>query len=85
MAGPSLDDDFVLILPQMRRAKGPMSADQRRLLVLQAIQGGVHRNRTGKGNGAPQVMLEITSFSSSAQKLAAHLDYISRNGENALW
>ncbi len=57
MASPSLDDDFVLILPQMRRAKGPMSADQRRLLVFQAIQGGVHGSRTGKGSGAPQVTL----------------------------
>ena len=30
-------------------------------------------------------MLKITSFSSSAQKLAAHLDYISRNGDNEVF
>ena len=83
MASPSLDEDFVFILPQMRAAKGPISSDQRRSLVFQAIQGGVHGSR--KGNGAPQVMLKITSFFSSAQKLAAHLDYISRNGENAVF
>jgi type IV secretory pathway VirD2 relaxase len=82
---PSLEEDFRFIFAKTGKAKGPMSADQRRLLVFQAIQGGVHGSRTGKGNGAPQVMLKITSFSSSAQKLAAHLDYISRNGENAVF
>ena len=74
---PSLDDDFRFILAKTGKAKGPVSGAGRRSLVLQAIQGGV--------NGAPQVMLKITSFSSSAQKLAAHLDYISRNGDNEVF
>ncbi|MGB5831163.1 MAG: hypothetical protein WBG92_04140, partial [Thiohalocapsa sp.] len=30
-------------------------------------------------------MLKITSFASSARKLAAHLDYISRNGDNEVF
>jgi hypothetical protein len=77
----SIDEDFVFILPQMRAAKGPISVAQRRSLILQAIHG----THGGKGRGAPQVMLKITSFSSSAQKLAAHLDYISRNGDNEVF
>ena len=30
----------------------------------------------------PQVMVKITSFAGSKEGLAAHLDYISRNGKN---
>lgn len=69
----SLDEEFEFILPQMRAAKGPISAERRRLLVVQAIAGG--------GKGASQVMLKITSFCSSAEHLAAHTDYVSRNGD----
>ena len=81
MSARSIDDDFVFILPQMRAAKGPISAAQRRSLILQAIHG----THDGKGKGAPQVMLKITSFSSSAKRLAGHLDYISRNGDNEVF
>ncbi len=81
----SIEEDFVFILPQMRAAKGPLSGERRRSLILQAIHGNPPGNPGGKGRGAPQVMLKITSFSSSAQKLAAHLDYISRNGDNEVF
>ena len=54
---------------------------RRRSLIWQAIGG----NAGGKGRGAAQVVVKITSFSSSAQKLAAHLDYISRNGDNEVF
>ncbi len=30
----------------------------------------------------PQVMVKITSFAGSKEGLAAHLDYLSRNGKN---
>jgi hypothetical protein len=33
----------------------------------------------------PQVMVKITSFARSKEGLAAHLDYISRNGENEVF
>ncbi|MGB5830466.1 MAG: relaxase/mobilization nuclease domain-containing protein [Thiohalocapsa sp.] len=85
MSARSIDDDFVFILPQMRAAKGPISVERRRSLILQAIHGNPHGTHGGKGREAPQVMLKITSFSSSAQKLAAHLDYISRNGDNEVF
>jgi len=78
----ALDDDFAFILPQMRAAKGPISVERRRSLIWQAIHGTSSGRGSGKGRAAPQVMLKITSFSSSAKKLAMHLDYISRNGEN---
>ena len=81
MNHPSIDEDFVFVLPQMRAAKGPISDTRRRSLIWQAIGGNVG----GKGRGAAQVVVKITSFSSSTQKLAAHLDYISRNGENEVY
>jgi hypothetical protein len=70
----SLDEEFEFVLPKMGKAKGPISDERRRLLVWQAIGGG-------KGRAGAQVMVKITSYATSAQKLAMHLDYISRNGE----
>jgi hypothetical protein len=70
---PSLEEDFRFIFAKTGKAKGPVSGAGRRSQVLQAIRG------------APQVMFKITSFSSSAQKLANHLDYISRNGDNKVF
>ena len=81
----SLDEDFLFILPQMRAAKGPISVERRRSLIWQVIHGGPGGKGSAKGRAAPQVMLKITSFSSSAEKLAMHLDYISRNGDNEVF
>jgi len=70
---PSLEEDFRFIFAKAGKAKGPASGAGRRSQVLQAIRG------------APQVMFKITSFASSAEKLAKHLDYISRNGDNKVF
>ena len=70
---PSLEEDFRFIFAKTGKAKGAVSGAGRRSQVLHAIRG------------APQVMFKITSFASSAEKLANHLDYISRNGDNKVF
>lgn len=68
---PSLDEDFRFVLPQMGAARGTPSPERQRLLVWGAIY-----------NASNQVMVKKTSYSTSGGKLAEHLDYISRQGEN---
>ena len=70
----TLLDDYRFVLAPTRRAKGPAggppSPDTLRRSLLRVV-----RSR-------PQVMVKITSFAKSKEGLAAHLDYLSRNGQN---
>jgi len=75
----SLFDDYWFVLAPPGRARGlggsadrPAAPAMRKSLL----------NAVGR---KPQVMIKITSFAKSREGLAAHLDYISRNGENAVF
>ncbi|MGE5153071.1 MAG: relaxase/mobilization nuclease domain-containing protein [Bdellovibrio bacteriovorus] len=75
-----LFDDYWFVLARTGRARGPGGADQERLAppaMRQSILSAVRRK--------PQVMVKITSFARSKEGLAAHLDYISRNGQNEVF
>ena len=69
----ALFDDYWFVLGPPRRVRSgnterPTGSAMRRTL-LEAVRR------------KPQVMVKITSFAKSREGLAAHLDYISRNGE----
>lgn len=73
-----LEDDWRFVFAKTGRAKAgqaqkPPSASALRQTLLTAVRR------------KPQVMVKITSFSSSSKQLGAHLDYISRNGDNEVF
>jgi len=76
------DDDLFLlgfVLARPGRARGP-GGDQARPAppaMRKTLLNAVKRK--------PQVMVKITSFARSKEGLAAHLDYISRNGKNEVF
>jgi hypothetical protein len=79
-AADRLFDDYWFILARTGRARGPGGIDPERLAppaMRRSILSAVRRK--------PQVMVKITSFARSKEGLAAHLDYISRNGKNEVF
>ncbi|MGA7982314.1 MAG: hypothetical protein WCA32_19090, partial [Chromatiaceae bacterium] len=76
----SLFDDYWFVLARTGRARGPGADGPERLAspaMRQTLLNAVRRK--------PQVMVKITSFARSKEGLAAHLDYISRNGQNEVF
>ena len=78
-AADRLFDDYWFVLARPGRARGP-GGDQGRPAppaMRKTLLNAVKRK--------PQVMVKITSFAGSKEGLAAHLDYISRNGKNEVF
>jgi hypothetical protein len=78
-AADRLFDDYWFVLARPGRARGP-GGDQGRPAppaMRKTLLNAVKRK--------PQVMVKITSFAGSKERLAAHLDYISRNGKNEVF
>jgi hypothetical protein len=78
-AADNLFDDYWFVLARPGRARGP-GGDQARPAppaMRKTLLNAVKRK--------PQVMVKITSFAGSRESLAAHLDYISRNGKNEVF
>lgn len=78
-AADNLFDDYWFVLARPGRARGP-GGDQARPAppaMRKTLLNAVKRK--------PQVMVKITSFAGSREGLAAHLDYISRNGKNEVF
>ena len=75
----SLFDDYWFVLARTGRARGAPAPAARfdAPAVRRSLLNAVRRK--------PQVMVKITSFARSRQGLAAHLDYISRNGQNEVF
>lgn len=75
----SVFDDAWFVLARKGRARAPGAAPDRLApsSLRSALLNAVRRK--------PQVMVKITSFARSKEGLAAHLDYISRNGENEVF
>ena len=63
--------------PRPRSRRGRPGAPGRRRPMRRTLLNAVRRK--------PQVMVKITSFARSKEGLAAHLDYISRNGQNEVF
>jgi len=79
-AADRLFDDYWFVLARTGRARGPGGIDPRRLAAP-----SVRRTLLNAVRRKPQVMVKITSFARSKEALAAHLDYISRNGNNEVF
>ena len=74
-ASEQLFDDWRFVFAKAGRSRpGMESGRPSGAAMRQSLLAAIRRK--------PQVMVKITSFSKSAQKLAAHLDYISRDGQN---
>lgn len=79
-AADRLFDDYWFVLARSGRARGPGAAAAERPeppAMRASLLNAVRRK--------PQVMVKITSFARSKEGLAAHLDYISRNGQNEVF
>ena len=72
-AADRLFDDYWFVLARPGRARAPGDAAQTPSAMRGALLSAVRRK--------PQVMVKITSFARSQEALAAHLDYLSRNGK----
>lgn len=75
-----LFDDYWFVLARPGRPRVPGGADRENLAPLamrKSLLSAVMRK--------PQVMVKITSFAGSKEGLAAHLDYIARNGKNEMF
>jgi len=73
----NLLDDYWFVLARTGRARGSGTGSSERLAppaMRSTLLNAVRRK--------PQVMVKITSFASSKERLAAHLDYISRKGQH---
>ncbi len=79
-AADRLFDDYWFVLARTGRARGPGGIDPQRLAAP-----AVRKNLLDAVRRKPQVMVKITSFARSKESLAAHLDYISRNGKNEIF
>lgn len=75
----SVFDDAWFVLARTGHAQAPGAPPDRLApsSLRSALLNAVRRK--------PQVMVKITSFARSKEGLAAHLDYISRNGENEVF
>ena len=73
-----LYEDWRFVFAKTGRVKP--GQDQR-----QPSAGAMRRTLLTAVRRKPQVMVKITGFSKSAKQLAAHLDYISRNGDNEVF
>ena len=76
----NLLDDYWFVLARTGRARGSGTGSSERLAppaMRSTLLNAVRRK--------PQVMVKITSFASSKERLAAHLDYISRKGQNEVF
>jgi hypothetical protein len=73
--GDQFEEDWRFVFAKMGRVKPGL--EQRR-----PSDAAIRRSLLGAIRRKPQVMVKITGFSKSAKHLAAHLDYISRQGEN---
>ena len=74
-ASEQLFDDWRFVFAKAGRSKlGMASGRPSGAAMRQSLLAAIRRK--------PQVMVKLTSFSKSAKKLAAHLDYISRDGQN---
>jgi hypothetical protein len=78
-AADRLFDDYWFVLARPGRARGP-GGDQAR-----PAPPAMRKTLLNAAKRKPQVMVKITSFARSQEGLAAHLDYISRNGKNAVF
>jgi len=72
-------DDYWFVLAPPGRARGPGCGAERP--AAPAMRGSLLNAVRRK----PQVMVKITSFAKSREGLAAHLDYIARNGQNEVF
>jgi hypothetical protein len=73
-----LDDCwFVLAPPGRARGSGGEAVRPDARMMRRSLLNAVRRK--------PQVMVKITSFAKSREGLAAHLDYIARNGQSAVF
>ncbi len=72
-------DDYWFVLAPPGRARGFGGGAERP--AAPAMRGSLLNAVRRK----PQVMVKITSFAKSREGLAAHLDYISRNGQNEVF
>jgi hypothetical protein len=75
-----LFDDYWFVLARPGRPRVAGGADREHLAppaMRQSLLSAVMRK--------PQVMVKITSFAGSKEGLAAHLDYIARNGKNEVF
>lgn len=76
-----LFDDYWFVIAPPGRGRRPRGAGERDGLsppiMRRTLLNAVRRK--------PQVMVKITSFAKSKETLAAHLDYISRNGSNEVF
>lgn len=79
-AADRLFDDYWFVLARTGRARGLGGIDPERLAAP-----AVRKNLLNAVRRKPQVMVKITSFARSKEGLAAHLDYISRNGQNEVF
>jgi len=76
--GDQFEEDWRFVFAKMGRVKPGLA--QRR-----PADAAIRRSLLGAIRRKPQVMVKITGFSKSAKHLAAHLDYISRQGDNAVF
>ncbi len=79
-AADRLFEDYWFVLARPGRPRVPGGADRERPAppaMRKTLLGAVLRK--------PQVMVKITSFAGSKEGLAAHLDYIARNGKNEVF
>lgn len=79
-AADRLFDDYWFVLARTGRARGPGGADRER-----SAPPAMRKDLLNAVRHKPQVMVKITSFSGSKEGLAAHLDYIARNGKNEVF
>ena len=76
-AADRLFDDYWFVLARPGRPRVPGGSEREHSVMRRSLLSAVLRK--------PQVMVKITSFASSKEGLAAHLDYIARNGKNEVF
>ena len=76
----NLFDDYWFVLARTGRARGSGADGSER-----SLPPAMRSTLLNAVRSKPQVMVKITSFASSKERLAAHLDYISRKGQNEVF
>ena len=76
----NLFDDYWFVLARTGRARGSGAGNPER-----SSPPAMRSTLLNAVRSKPQVMVKITSFARSKEGLAAHLDYISRNGQNEVF
>ena len=79
-AADRLFDDYWFVLAGTGRARGPGGGNRER-----PAPPAMRKSLLNAVTRKPQVMVKITSFAGSPEGLAAHLDYIGRNGQNEVF